>query len=222
MSFYFNKYIKYKTKYLQSIGLVGGSLRSRRSVSDSSRNVGNNVLNIDEIVIPKKYKKNSLIEQINQEDLHPFYEIYHKFTADKAIVDFASKYFDKGELKVTTKENKGKNYILTIVPVIVINYTKRTICWSWVNTLVKNVPHYVDKISAFQKNMQKYIDELNYLNFDCIYYGNHMDKFDQLIYDIILVSMHVLNAKGFIKLEYPKPHDEIVEYFFITKISPPI
>lgn len=202
---YYKKYIKYKIKYLQYKNLSGGKLLN---------------LNINDLKI-SEYKKDSLITKINQNELNEFYNFVNKFNAKNSKVHFnseqADKDFKKGILNVTTKENI--DYKLKVIPIIQINYTQKILCWSWVNSFVRGVQSYNNMITKFRKNIRKYMDELNYLDFDCIDYNSNQQKFDDIMYDIILISQHILNAKGYIEFAYSNSNnDDIVEYFYITDI----
>ena len=169
----------------------------------------NDVIDIRDLNIPDKYTNNTMIEiqKQNSNTIDNFWKTVKKF--ENAEIHFSGAH--KGIYSAIINNDK---YDFKIVPVITYNLTDKIICWSWIKSYLLRNPHYKKIIQKFRKDMQQYIDSIDYLKFDCVKITNN-DKFNKLMDDIVLVAKHVLDAKGFIT----SFRGSNKEFLFITDIK---
>lgn len=228
---YYNKYVKYKRKYLHLKYFVSNNNSNNFNSSHLiypdllggkiDPTLLNDMLSIKDIDIPEKYLADSIIVKIRDTDpitLEEFYDTTNKFNANNAIINITADDLHKGIFDVSTNDNE--RYILKAIPVLTFDITHKVICWSWINSLLLGIPYYKDVITIFKNDMEKYIKSIDHFNFDCIKYGNDDQKLKYLIDDITIVAKHVLNAQGYIEITTEEPDGtEIKEMLFIVKIK---
>lgn len=226
-----DKYIKYKYKYskLKEINrMKNGShdisdryntiKKSIKKMSRSLNRILNKTVNIKTLQIPETYADESPILQIVKDDeMIKFYEIANRFAGENSKIYFQPKDLAQGIFNIS--ENNGDKYIIKVVPVVVLNLATTTLCWSWIDNIFLNIPYYANVVNKFKIGMDEYIDKIDYFQFDCVKYGDDMDKMKYLMDDIIIVAKNVLNASGYVTLtsKDQKSGDPLVTYCFIIE-----
>lgn len=228
---YYKKYKKYKLKCYKLKRNIGDidivpEMRLSRSTNfldknniyGGKKNEGLEVLNAKDLDIPIKYDKDSVQTEIffKLSKSNKIFEINRiKFNSVNADIKFSIDDLSKGIIHAITKKD-NKKYQLEIVPILTINTTMDLLCWPWIKSLFLGSKKSI--INEFREKMKKYMEEINYLKFDCVKNNDNI-KFDNSITDMIMISRYILKAKGMLEIEYKDSfNDWIKEFWLITKI----
>lgn len=220
------KYEKYKRKYLESrsnlnIHKINSKLikHTEDNKMKLSRIEPNRVVSLNDITIPEKIAKTTLLYKIHKDTdkLKKFHKIHRKFRPKKYKINMSN--IEKGYIIAT---GKNDSYKLEVVPVASLNIDLNILCWSWNKSLFANIPIFKDRISKFRTKFFT-SEKIDHLDFDCIKNINKNNpNLRLLIYDMLYLSNYLLNGLGFINIEVQKddkyPYD-IVNHLIITSFD---
>ena len=181
------------------------------------------IISVLDLKIPETYTKDPTLKRINKvllESYDAFTNVTYKFSSKFATSKMTKKDMDRGIFTIDTR-NPRERYELRVVPVFGVSFDEKKMCWSWnENSFWWNYPYYISITHQFRRQMQKYLDEMPYLRFDCVENTDN-DKFFKLQVYMMGIARYELNAYGYIVLWFEDDEDtyETEEYCLITEIN---